>query len=457
MTDALKNFKESLVTKTVEIINIMIKSEATPEQIFGTNAPAKFFSKSGRGLIGDDVARYETLIERAIESVQRAGWWKHKLSQEYIKAQIENAIEDSILDIRKRDTNIIPTHLTESDVEIVRGHIDDILVDFKDEYPKKWKVYVPLIGIIIENIEHNTLKIGKAQLIEMNDRQILDLYSKIDSSLVLAPQSLKDTPETKEQKKEFIQKWLETIKDTICAVYDITAEPGKALEIAEEYTQHILYVLTYTIAFLHSKSSNVAVGLQGEMGRGTRTAILVSSGEDAFHIRGKRVGALPFMINPEVLEIMEKLAVFDILSMLEKSKLTGFDDTFINGITWFVTAQKQLKRELEFVSLVTCLETFLSPGGDERIAASIGDGCAVLIEDELEKRKRMKKAVKEIYGLRSEIVHTGSMKSSQNSESCLEYLRELIRALIWVMIKRKSEFKDKDELLMWIDEQRLKS
>jgi len=68
----------------------------------------------------------------------------------------------------------------------------------------------------------------------------------------------------------------------------------------------------------------------------------------------------------------------------------------------------------------------------------------------------MKRAVKEIYGFRSEIVHTGSMKSSKNSESCLEYLRELTRALIRVMIKRKGEFTDKDELLGWIDEQRLK-
>src|SRR5665647_1895762 len=144
--------------------------------------------------------------------------------------------------------------------------------DLDRETPKEWIVYLPLAGIA--GISGDTLKIGRARLQYMNSAEMDDLRGKLDS-ILLASSAPSD--KAKEFNVAFIRDRAETLKETVCAVYHITAEPEKAKEIAEEKTQDVLDLLSYFISFIHSSDYKGAVRLQGEMTGGHRTTLLLSS------------------------------------------------------------------------------------------------------------------------------------------------------------------------------------
>lgn len=342
-----------------------------------------------------------------------------------------------------------------------------MLTDFDQESAKEWAVYVPLIGLELTALGSDTLDIGNIRLKKMNELEMAALRNKVDLIIVSAS-APHDAAKIQANRSSF-QKMLDTIDGTVCAEYHATGEPQRAREIAEEQTQDILDLLSYFISFRYPKSYNIAVGLQGELARSVRMTLLLSSAEDGFHLdtRAPRQYA-PLFLTPDDVEYMKKLGVFYLANMLKKTKLNGFEETLLDGIRWFATSQRQLKKTLEFVSLVTCLENCLTVGDGDPIALSIAERCALLLGETLQSRQRLRKEVRYLYSLRSRILHDGITESRWRStkkdaeicpdfDSCLARLRYVTLGLLANLVRRKDEFKfrSKRDLLDWIDEEKL--
>lgn len=320
------------------------------------------------------------------------------------------------------------------------------------EASKEWVVYLPLAGIA--GISGSTLKIGRARLQYMNSVEMDALRGKVDSILLT---SSAPSDKAKEVNHAFIRDRAETLKETVCAVHHITAEPERAKETAEEQTQDVLDLLSYFISFIHSRDYNGAVRLQGEMASGHRTTLLLTSDADRLHQVNQRTGAyMPIQFTAEDIEDMKRLGIFDVSAIIESGRPTKFQKTVLEGIRWFAASQRQDVLDIEFVNLVTCLENCLTPNDSSSISASVAEGCALLLQDDLKPRRELRAHVSEIYSIRSGIVHRGKRITSERDKLCLAHLRAIARDLLLVLIKEHiNDFKSKDDLLEWLTEQKL--
>lgn len=417
--------KDSIVEKVVHIA-----SNATDPSHHGIRRSRGIVAEGVAFSLVDDFAdEFEALSKRLL---QEEGW-NEKFSEKYV----ENALEKLIASILK-----------DGDLLKASEYFDQLVATFEN-YSQEQIVYVPLVGIQVHGDE---LPIGQIVLRKMTDAHIDDLTKKIESITMT-------TRHTPEQKEQFVQSMrqqiFDSLRETVCAEFRIIAEPGRARERAEEETRRILDLLRYSIPALYQEGYNVAVGLQGEISREIRTTPILSSDVDRFNWHRQVVGPLvPLELSPEHIEIMTRLGVFKVSEVLEKpeQELNDFERTLLRGIHWFANSQTEFEIENKFLSLIICLETFLTPRDGNPIGTAIAEGVAILITTGLENRKRLKKRIKKLYQMRSAVSH-GGYKAIFDTD--LAELRAIAGTLTKLMIDQKDEFPTQKALLEWIEDQKL--
>ncbi len=144
----------------------------------------------------------------------------------------------------------------------------------------------------------------------------------------------------------------------------------------------------------------------------------------------------------------------DVSAILAKpvSALSDFERVLLRGLHWFGNALPQKEPENELLSLVTCLETFLTPRDGNPIGTAIAEGVALLLGNTLDERKKLKKRVKDLYGKRSSVSHGGEKAVL---ESDLIELREIAKNFIQRMISLGKRIQSQKELLEMIEDQKL--
>ena len=167
-------------------------------------------------------------------------------------------------------------------------------------------------------------------------------------------------------------------------------------------------------------------------------------------------------INEDNMDHMEKLGIFKVSDILKsKKKLEGFNKSLIQAIHWFANSQKQSEKENEFLSLMICLEIFLTEKNSP-ITKSIAEGATIIlttelensnIEDVIDYRIKLREKITDLYSKRGNIVH-GRWKNIDDED--LNCLRSISFTLIRYMIDHNDDFKDKTSLLKWIEEQKFK-
>lgn len=317
-------------------------------------------------------------------------------------------------------------------VEIVKNGIENIednplIINKFDEYFQEVNVY-----LFLDNIKFCTevpLKLGKFVLRNINMNFINSLSG--------------DLPSTS---SDYLNE--------ACAEIKIFSESEKALEFAENEFDKVLDVIRYSIPFIFPKNLKVAVGLQGDITKGSRYSIVVDKKFRIIRIKNESVGAkIEFEITDAIVQIMNKIGVFKICSILEKpqNKVTAYERTLLLGIHWFANSQMQKELENEFLSLMICMEIFLTPN-DERdpITTSIAEAAAIILKKE-DERNKFKNVIKNFYRIRSGIVHGRDEKVDKKD---VENLRMIVQNLIQYMINC-DDFNTKEDLINSINKFKL--
>jgi hypothetical protein len=150
---------------------------------------------------------------------------------------------------------------------------------------------------------------------------------------------------------------------------------------------------------------------------------------------------------------MENVGVFALVDMLDARNKTDFSDTLLTGVYWVANALIQDDPANEYLSLVSCLETFLTPGRKDigTIRNAVAVGVSWVLGRNAENRLSLYREVGTLYNKRSEITHGGEQKEIVK---LLPRLREIVGAFILVMVRRREEFRagGKKALHDWIDE-----
>ena len=384
-------------------------------------------------LVDNMINDYEKLLKRLL---QREGWgWSEKFSEEYLGKAIKR---------------ILATVIKEGQTESA-GRLFDQLSEEFDTYSQKHVVYVPLAGI---NLHTDSFPMGNIVFRKMTNAYVDELFEKMKSITMLTLSPL----EVKEAHNAWTKQRFEDLRGTVCAEFYTVAEPQRARERAEEEVRHVLDLLRYAISVLTLRGLNIAVGLQGEVVNVIRTTPTLSLDELSYELPSSYKGPLqPFELSPENIQKMVQIGIFKVAEILKlPDKITDFEKALLRGIHWFATSQTQFEKENEFLNLMTCLETFLTPSGSTLISPSlanqVAEGTARLLTTELKNRVALKERVKSLYGTRSGVSHGGEKAIL---ESDLADLGSIAKELIFQMIERKDEFPTHKALLNWLDERRL--
>jgi hypothetical protein len=270
------------------------------------------------------------------------------------------------------------------------------------------------------------------KLEDLKHRRELEMYQQTDVGKL--EKNLDDKRLAVLRRKEPI----ESLEGTVCARFSYTAEAKKALEYAEESAASLADLLRYALSVVQAKGKSPKIGLQGEIARGSRTMLAVTSAGDEIEVKTSPV--IPyqsFEITLEHVSMFEEAGIFDIAQILSRShgSLTEIEDLLERCIKWFSLSQMQADAKSEFLSLVIILEVLLTPSDKGApISATIADATAILMADSEEHRKEIRRITKAIYNTRSDIVH-GSLTSSAEIDARLSDLRDIIFKLVPVVLE----------------------
>lgn len=360
-------------------------------------------------LVDDGVDKYNDLIKQ----IQKQ--WNYTLSENYVDDAIKELIADAIKDGHRETTS---------------QHIDQLVAAFENDSSQRQTVYLPLAAI---QMEFDTFEIGRFALKKINDGLIGELSGKI--------------------RKNFSSIIPLTQVKTL-AEYHTVAERGAAEEFALRDLQGVTDLLIYCAYSLYSKRSNIAARLQGSAASRVSASLVISS-DGSYAVNWPNLSAIAFEISARNIEKMNELGFSEVSHILKKSNadLKKFERTLLRGIHWFALSQVQYEKAAEFICLTTCLETFLNPRDDSPKQTSIAEGTAILLNTTLEGRQELKGRVKDIYRLRSAVIHGDEPKSLDTE---LPRLRSIAAKLVRLMIERHGEFNDQKDLVKWIDDSKLR-
>jgi hypothetical protein len=251
----------------------------------------------------------------------------------------------------------------------------------------------------------------------------------------------------------------ESLANSVVAEFSTVAEPIRAKEIAIEETRRVMDLLRYAIPFIfpdHYKRLGMNVGITGDFAQGEIMAVILPclDGKSMTFTSESKGPLIPVHVSSETMDKLRECGAWDVAAILAKpvSSLSDFERVLLRGIHWFGNALPQAEPENELLSLVTCLETFLTPRDSNPIGTAIAEGVALLLGKTLDERKKLKRRVKNLYGKRSSVSHGGEKAVL---EADLTELREVAKKLVRHMISLNTSIQSQKELLEKIEDQKL--
>jgi hypothetical protein len=312
-------------------------------------------------------------------------------------------------------------------------------------------VHIPLVGI---QLHTDMSPIGRVVLRKMEGAQFDALSQRVET---IIRQSDGTAEEIEQLVLTQLPQILDSFRETVIAEFRMAGETEQAKTAAEAACRRTLDLLRYAIPVLYPQQPDVMVGIQGEVHNGARSRVTLAIADDGgrFTWQFQAVDTrTPFIISPDTIEAMTRLGIFEVTKILEKPdrEWTDFENTLLDAIHWFANAQIEFELPYRLLSLITCLETFLTPQDGNPIGTAIAEGVAIIIGTTLDERKQLKKRVQKLYSMRSAVTHGGR---KEVPDADVAELTTLAQTVIMAMIQRKDTLQDRDALLEWILEQKL--
>ncbi len=141
------------------------------------------------------------------------------------------------------------------------------------------------------------------------------------------------------------------------------------------------------------------------------------------------------------------------LEIISKVTRTSLEDRLLSAIQWAGRATVEERREEAFLLFTVALESLVVSNEDkEQITQRFAIRGAHLIGQHFASRKELYKRLKKLYGLRSAIVHSGSIKVTDADKGTIAYF---VRAAIFTMLTLKpfTEMKTVEEFHSWFEDQ----
>ena len=225
--------------------------------------------------------------------------------------------------------------------------------------------------------------------------------------------------EIENEKMIFFNEW-DKAEDKVFAQYKIkTANKYRALEILDE---KMIAFTNLVRCFYPFKSNIEKCNFTGETIT-TKTIIFDVRGE--YHTNLMRNDFVVHNIDITNPNIKDKIQLF--LPIIFKTEKTDFDRRISNTVMWLGESINDDNKESALVKSTFALENLLGGEQKSNIAETLSTSAAIILSDELEERKKIKHKIKQIYTMRSQIVHG---KSFGRNLTFINYSQDIVKELL---------------------------
>lgn len=155
-------------------------------------------------------------------------------------------------------------------------------------------------------------------------------------------------------------------------------------------------------------------------------------------------------LNPDVYEYLLENGISSLSNNNQLEVKIRISDVVKDCLYWYGLALDTSLQSAKLLHYVTILESCLKLKGENtEVSQKIADRCALFLETDFSKRKEISKNIKNIYSLRSTVVHTGSIigKNSKKISEKLElielasiYSTHVLKKLIKENNQREEDF-----------------
>lgn len=267
-----------------------------------------------------------------------------------------------------------------------------------------------------------------------------------------------DLPFKRIRKYPAINSFLSALEGQVVGVVEVEGEPIKAREKAMIEISQVLNVLRLYVRLFHYSSNEVQIRIMPEIMIGAKSPTIINEPRQKIvYSGGKPGGALAYTINNKNLKKMQKHSFSVISGLLTKKsqKLSQFERQILRAIKWYGNAVDMADPVLKFINYAIVLEVLLSKqqrDSDRTITDKLAEGASFLLRKKYADRKDMRDIIKNLYGIRSSIVHGGKHFVEDKYIRQIEWIGLI---LILKLLKNLNKFDTKDVLLNWVDKKRL--
>ena len=319
---------------------------------------------------------------------------------------------------------------------------------------RDWIVYMPIDGVRCELSE--PVGFGNVQLLQITD----DVYGSL--------RALADETYQIETGKDprfahfnvsgaFATSSMRTrsIRNSGAFCIPVRSEKGMAPKLAVPPAEKALHILTYLALVQDQGGVRPSLAFRKETNYRVRCAVMSTDKSAAYwEDEGERPSAdETLLIDAEFITRANEDGLEDLQRFCSSSEQSPLERVMSNALRWLHLSTTDRTRENEFTSLMKVLEIFLNPEGDERIANAVAEGTALILGNEFEERREIKKHIRELYRIRNKIVHGTSV--NQQELGRITKLRYYAANLVRILLIMSPEWQSLDDIRAYLEYRKL--
>lgn len=380
--------------------------------------------------------------------------------------ELEDLTQDSILLILKSDP-------------VQRGsEIDKQIAELRKRLKGEAKSETFIIPVTNLTLERRQLKIGNVKLF-----QFADIHVKHWESMIYHASSRYSLEQRKKQCEDVRKNVLEKLKGCICAEVKVKGKHRRALEVA---LQQVRNALSAIMVFFPEDIRKPPIGIKGEVlpvgAAESHRFILSVSPDKSIQLNSEHVGSFyELKLDEKRIEWMFKHGFTEISGLLAKKKMNSLESRLKTAIYWFGLAmnvpitrsqeemdvrislarKKKSRGEKSFenfefpeiaerlIRLMMALESLVMLDDREQIVSNLGERTAFLVAKRLSDRVYVNHRIKELYRLRSRVIHHGRIEITYSE---LYWLSLIVQAAILRLITDRNRLgiSNDDDFRNWL-------
>jgi hypothetical protein len=378
----------------------MIHQDTSPNSIF--KSEGKWFSRRNEGWIAfskEETQHYLQILDRLHNEFVK----KEDLSLRSVEIMLQDAIYYSF------DLNKSRGGTFEDRIPVALG----VLYKQLNGNPSEFTCYVPVKGLAEEGLP---TRFGLAKLVIFNEAQVRNLIPDKSSKIKILIDEMKKA-----------NHWQHHF-----AIVKVSArDSAAALDCARRETRLVIDTLNF---FYDLFSYNYGwLYMPGESGEAKTVSIARENGNIIFPMQS--VGPIHgFSIKKmrNANHLKRPLRVIDLLFKKRDNKL---NELMLTAIQWAGRASVEPRREQKFLLYAIAIESIMLPCENSELAYRLSVRTANLLGNNAKMRQELRKEIKQLYNIRSQIVHNGSFEVT---DAALEKFGRIVKSTILRLITHRA-------------------